>query len=147
MLSATAGSRLRTGNHSEHAGRLQVIIPYTTPKLTRAALAAAAGMARGLHIETILLAVHIVPYPLPLHYPDVPLARLREQLEAFVSASGMSCGVRLVLARDREQALRQMLRGRALVVVATRKRWWRTREERMARGLSRAGHGVALVKV
>ena len=51
---------------------LKVIIPYTSPDLTQAALKAAAEIAGDLRTEPVLMAVHIVPYPLSLDRPDVP---------------------------------------------------------------------------
>jgi len=130
------------GNACRH---LKIFVPYTTPDLTRDALAGASGLAADLRVEAVLVAVREIPYPLPLDYPDVQPALLIEKLMAL--AEGMSCPVRieLILARSKSDALRRAIRPGSLVLIAAKRHWWRTGEERLARTLARAGCSVSLL--
>jgi hypothetical protein len=124
---------------------LRIIVPYTTPALTRAALSEASVLATDLRAEAVLLAVREIPYPLPLDRPDFQPTFLLEQLKTLTD--GISCSVRieLVLARSRRDVFERIIGPGAMAVVATKRRWWRTREERLARLLSRAGGTVSLL--
>ena len=55
-----------------------------------------------------------------------------------------SC-VHLVVSRDRVEGFRQVLRPGSAVLLGSRKRFWRTREEKLARELTRLGHHVSLI--
>lgn len=129
------------------AGQLQVFVPYTCPELTNAALRRATGLTRNLAAHITLFAVHLVPYPLPLDRPDVPAAFLERELAAVAQAAGAQANVRIGFARDPGLGLEQILPHHALIVMATRRRWWPTAETKLSRILARAGHSVALVGV
>lgn len=126
---------------------LQLVIPYTTPELTRAALKSAAVLAQDLGATMRLVGVHVVPYPCPLDHPDVANEHLKNKLAAVAWESALPVRAEVVYGRDRQAAFRQVLGPGALVLLATRKHWWRTAQERLARSLSRAGHSVALLVV
>jgi hypothetical protein len=49
--------------------------------------------------------------------------------------------------RDWLDGFRHALPPRSLIVLATKHRWWPTREKRLARALLRAGHHVMLLPV
>lgn len=129
------------------AGLLQVFVPYTCPELTKAALSRAAILTENLCAHITLFAVHLVPYPLPFDRPDIPTAFLERALAAVAHAAGTQADIRIGFAREWELGLEQILPHRALIVMATRKRWWPTAEAKLARILARAGHSVALVGV
>ena len=44
---------------------LRIVILHTSPELTRAAIRIVEGMTGDLSAEAVLMAIHIVPYPLP----------------------------------------------------------------------------------
>ena len=69
-----------------------------------------------------------------------------DQLRVIADKSAVETIVRIYLCRDRWQALEQALRPRSVVVIGGRKRWWPTRESRLARRLRRAGHEVILAE-
>ena len=50
------------------------------------------------------------------------------------------------LCRDPLEALKRILNRNCPVVMGVRKRWWPTRDERVARKLRRAGYNVILVE-
>jgi hypothetical protein len=124
-------------------GKLDLVIPFTTPALTVAALNAANRLGAGLHARIRLLKIQIVPYPLDLGRPPVALDCLKEQLRRFSSALPVKREIRL--ARELERCLRDALNHSSLVVLATPKRPWRTRTERLAAHLRRGGYSVVLV--
>ena len=126
--------------------RLRLVVPYTTSGLTRKALVEAAGLARGLDAELTLVAVQVVPFPCPLSRPTVDPNHLERRLLAIARTSSLCTRILVVRARDREAGFSKMLPPGSLVLLATKRRWWRTTEERLARSLARAGHSVALMQ-
>jgi hypothetical protein len=126
---------------------LDLVVPYVNAALTTRALAAALKLADGCSAEVTLMAVHVLPYPAPLECQEGIRQRLEANLAAMARATRASVSIKLVFARDREDAYLALLRRKSLVVVGTKDRWWRTREERFARKLAAHGHSVAVIKV
>jgi hypothetical protein len=126
---------------------LEVVVPYTSPLLTARALAAATELARGFEATVTLMAVYVLPYPSPLECQEGIRKRLEAELIAVARTSPVSIRVKLVFARDREDAYLGLLKRHSLVVIGAKDRWWKTREERLARRLTSSGHSVAVVKV
>jgi hypothetical protein len=122
-------------------------VPYTRPDLTRVALAKAFVLTEKLAARIILLAVQVVPYPLPLERPDVAPALIENKLKAIAGEVDAPVEVRLLFARDAATAIQDTLPADSLVVLATRKSWWPTAEAKLARSLGRAGHSVALLGI
>jgi hypothetical protein len=60
---------------------------------------------------------------------------------------GVPVDAHVVIARDREEAFHRAISPGSLVVLATKKRWWPTRQARLARLLACAGHSVALLEI
>ena len=145
---------LRDGALSPHtrAGELperplDLVVPYIDPALTAQALSAAIDLARGFQALVTLMAVYVLPYPTPLEAQQGIRQRLESELTTLARSSPVSVRVKLVFARDRDDAFLGLLRRQSLVVVGTRDHWWRTREERFARKLAAHGHSVAVIKV
>jgi len=111
--------------------------------LTRAALGEASRLARGLHARVTVLAVRVVPFPEPLD-PARSFPGLSELMTLAESAE-VPVTINIVYARDWDTACEQALDHDALVVIAVRKSWIRTREEKLAGRLTRTGHTVATV--
>jgi hypothetical protein len=126
---------------------LELVVPFTNPALTARALAAAAELAQGFEAVVTLMAVHVLPYPAPLECQEGIRKRLEADLAALARTSPVAIRVKLIFARDREAAFLALLKPQSLVVIGTKDRWWRTREERLARRLTAGGHRVAVVKV
>lgn len=126
--------------------RVRVLVPYTTPRVTRETLAAARAMTQGLSASIVVVAVHVIPYPAPFHVPQL----VREHLEVRLAAAGEGSDrteAMLVVARDAEEGFRSAASEGATVLIGTRKRWWPTRESRLARMLERGGCKVVLVNL
>ena len=142
MQTAYRSAALRSG-----AGELRVFVLYTTGELTQAALAEAGVLLRNLAVEITLLAVQIVPFPLPLERPAVAPEFLERRLRVMAGGLEARVDVQLIFARDVYFAIERVLPSHSLVVVAAKKRWWPTAETKLARRLGRAGHSVALLAV
>ncbi|HEX4133560.1 MAG TPA: hypothetical protein VHY84_02980 [Bryobacteraceae bacterium] len=126
-----------------HQAELDLVVPFTTPDLTRSALNAADRMGGELNASLRLVKVQVVPYPLQIDQPPVYLEFLKNQLAQFRSELPMTNEVRL--SRESEAGLLGALKRDSIVVLATRRRPWRTRNERLAAKLRRAGHKVVLI--
>ena len=126
---------------------LDVVVLYTNPAVTAYALTASSELARDLESSITLMAVHVLPYPSPLETQEGVRQRLETDLKTLARTSPAEIRAKLVFARDRTDACLGLLRRRSMVVIGTRKHWWRTREERLARRLAAHGHSVALIRV
>lgn len=135
--------RLGVIEQAQHEAELDLVIPFTTPELTRAALDAANRMGGGLNATLRLVKVQVVPFPLDLEQPPVYIDFLKDQLAQFESELPVAGEVRL--AREFEAGLEGTLGRESVVILATPRRPWRTRTERLAATLRRAGHKVVLV--
>jgi len=122
---------------------LDLVVPFTDPQLTRRALRAASHLGQGLHAAIRLIKIQTVPYPLdPCQSPvDVPF--LEKQLRSF--HAGLPVTTQIRLTRDFERELEAALNPASVVVLASKKRPWKTQIERLASHLTRHGHQVVLV--
>jgi hypothetical protein len=126
---------------------LEIVVPYTEWSVTQAVLKRVIGLTAGLNAKVLLVAIHTVPYPAQFECQAAVHAYLVEQLVALASHCPHPVEPQVVLARSREDGFRHVLSARSTVLVGTRKHWWRTREESLARGLVRDGYKVALLHV
>jgi hypothetical protein len=126
---------------------LEIAVPYTQPDETRKVIERAAVLARGLDARLSLLAVHAAPYPAPLGCPSAVRAFLMERLVELCAKSPLPAEARIVVARSFNEGFRRSLRPESIVLLPTRRRFWRTREERLARVLAADGHRVNLFKL
>jgi hypothetical protein len=131
----------------EAAGELEVVVPYTGLETTAAGLERAAALTAGLNARVLLVAVHTLPYAVPFVCPSLVHAHLEEQLLELASHCPLTVQPQVVLARDRHEGFLYALKPGSTVLVATRRRLWRTEEEKLARALARDGHKVALIYV
>jgi hypothetical protein len=137
------GTSLEGFGAETQQSELDLVIPFTTPELTRTAVEAANRMADGLNAKLRLIRIQLVPYPMDLRQSPVYLEFLKDQLAHFESALPARGEIRL--AREFEPGLEGTLTPDSLIILATRKRPWRTRTESLAATLRRAGHKVVLV--
>ena len=108
------------------------------------ALQVASRMAEGLSARVIVHLPLEVPYPLPLTAPPVPLVHTEQTLLGLVRPQSLDTSIQVYLCRDLFDTIRQALKSESLVVIAGPKRWWQTREEKLAAILRRDGHDVVL---
>ena len=98
----------------QHEAELDLVVPFTTPELTRVALDAANRMGGGLNATLRLVKVQVVPYPLDLNQSPVYIDFLKDQLTHFQSELPIAGEIRL--AREFEDGLLGTL-GRDSVVI------------------------------
>ena len=125
--------------------RIDLVVPFTTPELTQAALDAAGGFGAQLDAGVRLVKVQLIPYPLDLRQSPIPVSFLEAQLRSLPSELPTDCEIRF--ARDFEEGLKGALNEDSVVLLATRKRLWRTNTERLAAKLRKAGYRVLVVSV
>jgi hypothetical protein len=129
------------------SGELEVVVPYTEPSVTAEVLRRIPALTAGLNAQVSLIAVHTLPYPLPFVCPALVHAHLVEQLTDLASGCTLPVHPQVVLARDRTEGFRYVLKPSSTVLVGSRKHLWQTQEEKLARSLARDGHNVALIHV
>lgn len=139
----STGALLKSVEQERHTAELDLVVPFTTPELTRAALDAASRMGKGLNATIRMIRVQIVPFPLDIDQSPVYIDFLKEQMATLSSGRPVAAEIRL--ARGFEEGLLGTLGSESVVVLATPKRLWTTRNERLAARLRRAGHMVVLV--
>jgi len=143
QLRIDPGSLATEGANAE----IELAIPYTESSLTGAVLERAAALATGLNARITLVAVHAAPYPLELGCPSATRAFLVERLVHLAGRCDLPVTAQLVMARSQEEGFRFALHRKATVLIGSRKRFWRTAEEKLARALVRDGRQVVLVHV
>jgi hypothetical protein len=127
-------------------GVLWIVIPYTTPELTRAALRHA-GVCTDLEVHVCLVDIQVVPFPCPLNQHPINREFSEQRLRALLKDSGLPGKGAVLYTRDWQESFNKVLEPGSLIIVAAKKRWWRTREEKLARTLMRARHDVLLLPV
>jgi hypothetical protein len=128
-------------------GDLELVVPYTDPDLARALLRKAAALTAGLQARISLVAVHSVPFPADFRCQASTHAFLVDKLTALAAESPLPVVPQVVLARSRDEGFRYALRPESTVIVGSRRHFWRTSEERLARMLVSDGHKVALLHI
>lgn len=127
------------------AGTLEVVVPYTTPELTARVVESAARLTAGLDVRLKFVAVYVAPYPTELRCPAAMERHLTARLTELAERTTLPSCLHLVVSRDRSEGFREILRPGSVVLMGSRKCSWRTREEKLARDLTRHGHHVSLL--
>ena len=127
-------------------GVLWMVIPYTRPELTRAALRHS-GVCSDLDVHVRLVDIQVVPFPCPLNEPPINKEFSEHRLRELLKESQLSGEAKVLYTRDWLEAFKKVLEPGSLVILAAKKRWWPTREEKLARSLAKAGHQVMLLPV
>lgn len=125
---------------------LNVVVIFTSTEATIAALKRAGTMAENLGANVTLVVPQVVPYPLPLTSPPILLDFQERRFCEIASKSPIALRVRLYLCRDELETLKSVLTPHSLIVMGGRRRFWPTRESRLARKLQ-AGHEVIFTEV
>ena len=141
MLAPATGQPSRP-SVKEADRRLNIAVVFTSVESTLAALKEAGALDTSLGARVTLLVPQVVPYPLPLDSPPVLIGFNETRFRLIASQSPVETTVRIYLCRDSLETLTNVLNPASIVVIGGRKRWWPTREKKLARQLRRAGHEV-----
>jgi hypothetical protein len=131
------------GTTQEALEDLHITVLFTDLERTRVALSTGLKLAQDLHASFQIVVTRVVPYPLPLDKPPVDSAFIQQQVTALTEGFPI-VAVHIYDCRDPETALLRYLPPKSIVIVGSRKAWWSTREEKLARKLRNAGHSVIL---
>ncbi len=142
---AAREASLKPARRFSGAGALEIVVPYSSPQLTAKVVERAGALGAGLDVRLKLVAVYVAPYPAELRCPAAMERHLTARLTEIAERASLPASLHLVVSRDRLDGLRRLLRPGSAVLLGTRKRFWRTREERLARDLTRQGHQVSLI--
>jgi hypothetical protein len=113
---------------------------------TRAALAAARTMASGLDARVVVLVPHVVPYGEALAHPTVKPALVGARYATLADELSIEADIRICVCRSWSADLATLLSRDAPVVVGgDTRRWFPTREQRLAASLVGKGYDVLLV--
>ena len=121
---------------------LEVNVVYTRLPGTAETLNAASGLARGLGARVTVHVAQVIPYPLALKSPPVSVQFAEQQLLALAGEQPVETNIQVYLCRDLTETIRRVLKPDSVVVIGGRKRWWPSREQRLAGILRRDGHHV-----
>ena len=137
----------RTGRPTPPSGeeaeqKLNIAVVFTSVASTLAALKEAGNLASSLGARIKLVVPQVVPYPLPLETPPVRAEFNENRFRVITSESPVETSVQIYLCRDRFEALTSALKPGSIVVLGGKRRWWSTRDERLAWKLRRAGYEV-----
>jgi hypothetical protein len=133
----------RTTNEVE-SSPVSVFVVSTSPELLNSSLAAAKQLTHELGAQIEVLAPYVVPYPLDLSHPPVEPRFLESKLLSENASLTEVEKVSILLCRDEAEAVLGALAPKSIVVLAVRKRWWKTREDCLAEALTKAGHQVVI---
>lgn len=139
-----------TGQETPHrdSGRLEVNVIFTDPLATALALRTATALAAELDACIRLRAAIVVPLQLPIDEPQISIPFMQNVLSELVSRlapDNFDVTAHLYLSRDRTKTFLDLLEPNSVVILAGRKRPWRTAESRLAKRLRREGHRVLFI--
>jgi hypothetical protein len=125
---------------------LSITVVFTSLNWTLKALKKARDLAEqlGSHIEVV--AVQVVPFPLPLDEPPVQMEFLLRRFEEMAGELPEKTKVSAFLCRSRMSAFKRILKPDSLVVMGAREHWFPSSYERLARKLVHIGYNVLLVE-
>ena len=122
-----------------------VFVVFTSIQRTLKALEKAQEIAQPLGASVVVLAVQVVPYPLPLDQPPVSFEFVVKRFEDEAGDFPENTEISAYLCRDPIEALRRILNPKSPIVMGIRKHGWLNRDETRARKLRRAGYDVIVV--
>ena len=129
------------------SGQLEVALLFTSPEETVSALERTAALLRGLNARINLVAVQTVPYRLALNNPPVSIPFNEQRLQEIASESPIETAANLYLCRCPFETLTSVLKPGSVLIIGTRKKWWPSREWRLARKLASTGFRILLLEV
>ena len=125
----------------QEEARLNIVVIFTSTAATTAALKKAGALAESLDARITLIVPQVVPYPLPLTSPPVLLDFQENRFRDIAAQTLAETTVQLYLCRDELEMLTKVLPSHSLIILGQPRKWWPSREAKLARKL-RSGHEV-----
>ncbi len=122
--------------------KLNIAVVFTSVESTLAALREAGALAHSLGARIQLVVPQVVPYPAPLESPPVLLEFSEKRFRVVAAESLVETSVQIYLCRNRFETLTSFLKRGSIVVLGGPKKWWPSKDERLAWRLRRAGYEV-----
>jgi hypothetical protein len=123
-----------------------IYVVFTSMDGTLKALEKAREMAKPFDAAIIVIAVEVVPFPLPIDKPPVPMEFVLRSIEEKADEFPERTRVIPYLCRNAMDAFKCILTRNSPVIIGVKKSWLPSRDERLANRLHRAGYNVTLVK-
>lgn len=123
----------------------RVYVLFTSIEETLAAVPVASRLAEALHSRLTVLHFRAIAFGAPLDSPSGVSPLETEDFRERLAEQASDAEVRVCICRDAQGALSSVLKGRSLVLLGRRRRWWPTAADRWRRTLEAAGHLVVVV--
>lgn len=125
---------------------LEITVIFTGPAATLSALMWAHQCAQTLNAH-IVLVCQVVPRYFDFTKSPISTTFMERQLCSMAAAwcPDVAVEIRIVLCRHLDQCLKRIFDRESVVILGGRKRWWHSREQRLAKTLESSGHRVLFV--
>jgi hypothetical protein len=122
--------------------RFTIHVVFTTASATAAALRAARELASQLEARLVVLIPEVIPVALPLNRPQIAPRFLEDKIRTLAEGLPDDLEVRVLVCRERAEALIRTLQPRSLVMICGHEHWWPNEDASLARTLRRNSHHV-----
>jgi hypothetical protein len=128
--------------HESFDGGREVAVIFTNHSAMRETLRTAIALAENMSATVTLVVPQIVPHPLPLDQSPRASEFNEHRSRSVAAWAPEVTAIQICMGREADEAIDSVLPPRSVVVIGGPRRWWRSREERLARQLRRRGHDV-----
>jgi hypothetical protein len=128
--------------HESFDGGREVAVIFTKTSAMRETLRTAIALAENMSATVTLVVPQIVPHPLPLDQSPRASEFNEHRSRSVAAWAPEVTAIQICMGREADEAIDSVLPPRSVVVIGGPRRWWRSREERLARQLRRRGHDV-----
>ena len=122
-----------------------VFVLFTSQGRTLKALQHAGELAEQIGGRVVIVAIQVVPFPLPLEDASAPMEFMVKRFAETVENIYPNVSIAAYLCRDRLEALKKVIAHDSPILIGARKRWWKTHDEKLADTLRGAGFAVLRV--
>src|SRR5215469_4907991 len=112
------------GATQQAAGDLCITVLFSDPRRTRWALTSGMKLAQDLNASFQIVALRVVPYPLPLDKPPIPRAFTEQQILELTKDLPIPVTVHIYDCRNPETTLLEVLPPASVLIAGLRKTWW-----------------------
>jgi hypothetical protein len=122
--------------------KFTIHVVFTTASATTTALRAARELASQMDARLVVLIPEVIPFSLPLNCPPVAPRFVEDKIRTLAEGLPDDLEVRILVCRDRAEALNRTLQPKSLILMCGRERRWLNADASLARTLRRNSHHV-----